>query len=183
LSVLCFSAFAACGGDDVDCSFTACGGDPTGVYEIDGVCADNSDFLADIQEDCPQATGGASVGATGTYDFAPDQSFSLSVNVNSLLKVTAPVSCFPNPLASCDQLEEDANTQCEGDPEVSCTCTVTQTDAIDQTGTWSTSGSTLTFDQGGIGSESLYCVEGNTLKIQSIPDQPDEVPSVLVLRK
>ncbi len=170
-----------CGGDGVDCSFSACGGDPTGSWSIEGTCYDASGFLEEFQQQCPEATGGVGLNAEGTYDLEGDQSFTISVSLTIRTRLTVPAACLQQGLTSCAQLNSE-DLVCNGNPEVDCDCTFDQNEDISESGTWSSSGSTLTLDDESP-QDFIFCVEGDTLKIQNIPEDPGDPSGVIVLSR
>lgn len=173
-AALCASG---CGGDDVDCSFEACGGDVIGTWSFDDVCVDATGLIADVQEQCPDATVSVGGDASGTITFAEDGSYSTSLELSFSSLTTIPASCIPN-ATSCEDLNSD-DTDCSGDIEQSCSCSGSSVESDSDSGNWSTSGTTLNLGL----RQSEYCVSGETLKVDFAPGSPDDLDLLFILSR
>jgi hypothetical protein len=178
------AALAGCGGDDdggnLNCSdFSACGGNPVGEWTIVDACIDGAP-QPDI-DGCPEASAAFDdVVVSGTVEIREDGSYATSVNTMATLILTVPMSCLDG--ATCAQLSEAAGVPCtaEGD---ACDCTSELDESDQETGTWETSGSTISLtDSDDMVSESTYCVEGDVLKAQQQDDPGDPVITFVMTR-
>jgi hypothetical protein len=119
-------------------TFTACGGDPTGSWTFVDSC-----YINTRTADCEAAVWTVETTQTGGIEFASDKTYSSAFKVITKLTYTAEKSCLregetcedlaaPLKLDSC--VDNGAVCACEGGGSVDSTTT----------GTWATSGTTLT---------------------------------------
>ena len=111
--------------------------------------------LAFITGNVPTPDGG------GTY--------SSTTTVNQRSTLTVPASCLEG-ATSCDQLDSE-NLDCTGDIINECSCLFMDTMTTSSAGDWTVSGSELTLSGD---DPALFCEDGNTLKIQTIPTGADD---------
>jgi hypothetical protein len=170
---------AACGGDGGSCGTAACGGDVAGNWQASSACVDkatlNMEFLAGIMGSCPDASlGNVSMTPHGTVAFTADMMFTGTLVVDSRLDMVLPAACTNG--ASCADLTAALQGALVGTNGVTsatcagtsgCTCTLAQTvDSINDSGTWATSGSTLTVTGATNGAQAgPYCVKGSALHL------------------
>ena len=180
-SVALMPIVSACGGGGGSCAkVQPCGGDVLGNWAISGACFNNAALNMDIGMSCPGASINITAfNLTGSARFNADLTYNTTGTATISLRETIPVSCLTagSVALTCaeldQQLQEDiaanpGTTQtghCEGSNI--CTCTVTNgPQTISETGTYATSGTTLTFtDSAGSISSNGYCVQGNELHI------------------
>jgi hypothetical protein len=171
------SAAASCG------KVAPCGGDIVGTWKIVASCTQAPS--PSTTGTCP--TGGTvqalSVDASGTATFNADMTY--SVNITELVSETVDValSCLSanGVTESCADLstaiassapDAGATSSCTT-AGANCSCTLSESEpAIDETGTYTVSGTAFTTMQGtgsnsGMGGGS-YCVQGNTLILSSV---------------
>jgi hypothetical protein len=163
-----------------------CAGDPTGIWNITTACADSSLF-ASIFEDlpCPAATASlANVTTTGIASFSADKTYSLSEMASGSLDVVFPSSCLiMNGIRrTCLQLVDELDNRVDSNgnglfSSISCTsangCTcsaaVKPQSMVNDSGTWSTSGTSLALMSATDGNSSVpYCVQENVIHIGNL---------------
>jgi hypothetical protein len=174
-------AAAGCGGDGGGggaCGVTPCGGDVVGTWQASSSCVDqatlNMEFLAGIMGSCPSASlGNVGLTPSGSVAFTADMMFTGTISVDSTIPIIFPAACTNG--ASCADLTAVlqalvgsngiTSATCVGSG--ACTCTVAQTfDSINDTGTWATSGTTLTITGAASGAQANpYCVQGSSLHL------------------
>jgi hypothetical protein len=156
--------------------FTACGGNVVGTWSLSNACV--SKFVNPGNMACPASTAQLSEDVSGTIEFKQDGTF--VTNANSTLKETmnVPASCLVDAgvTESCQQLQNVFNqptdagapsavASCTSAPMGGCTCQLSDTlMGNGQSATYSTLGYRI-----GLGGTppSPYCVQGNTLTIQT----------------
>jgi hypothetical protein len=178
------------GGGGGDCgSVQPCGGDVVGTWDIVSGCVPLADggAIGTVTINGQACSGVAavseSINVQGTLTFDSNSGFTETVTqFGATVTLSIPGSCFPG--TTCDQLGA-VLAQDAGASLTSVTCTGTTTclctsidnaigsggaisTPLSETGTYSISGSSLTFttalDGGGIGQSSGdYCVVGNEL--------------------
>lgn len=152
-------------------TFTACGGDVTGSWKLGRDCVGSSvDPFAGGT--CSQATFQASQSESGTVTFQAGVYSTSNLDTTVVEDITVPSSCLMG--ATCAMVESNFNNQSNdagmttvgtcADTSGGCACHATVTDSTGPVnGTYSVSGTTLTLD----GTAAPYCVQGNTLLIQT----------------
>jgi hypothetical protein len=156
--------------------FTACGGNVVGTWSLSNACV--SKFVNPGNMACPASTAQLSENVSGTIEFNQDGTFVTNANSTLNETLTVPASCLVDAGAteSCQQLQNAFNQPTDaGVPAAvaSCTsasmggCTCQLTDTLmggGQKATYSTLGYRI-----GLGGAppSPYCVQGNTLTIQT----------------
>jgi hypothetical protein len=170
---------AGCGGGGISvgtCGVAPCGGDVVGDWTASSTCLDRATFVMDIlravKGSCPTVQlGMVELTPTGTLALAADMSFTGSLVVNAAIDLIYPPECLAD--GTCADVTQAQQTtvgrngvtsvNCVG--TTSCTCTTMQTiDIIKASGTWATSGTTLTF-AGAPGGDGPYCVQGSSLHL------------------
>jgi hypothetical protein len=169
----------------VDCSsLTPCGGDVTGEWTIAGACVnDHKDAGSSgpFGAGCPTATLSVGLDATGTLSFKADKTFTFALDVKGSENIFVPATCFSGLMitdctafgsALSGNKDGGSKLTCTGDTTKGCTCSGGEIAPTMQnkTGTYSTSGNTLTAvdnsPDAGTNDPTPYCVSGNTLKLQ-----------------
>ena len=162
------------------CGVTPCGGNVVGNWRASSACVDKAtldmEFLSGIMDSCPTASLG-NVGMTpvGNISLAADMTFTAAFVVNTTIPINFPAACTNG--ATCAQLTQAlqsvvgsngiTSANCTGSS--GCTCTMAQTlDVINDTGTWATSGTTLSFTGATSLQSGPYCVQGTTLHLVDV---------------
>ena len=177
LAGLALSFGAGCGSSGGTCGVAPCGGDVVGNWQASSACIDratlNMDFLSGVSGSCPTASLGAvSTTPSGSVAFAADMTFTGTLALATSLDIIFPAACTGG--ASCAQLTQAlqslvgtsgiTSASCAGSG--SCTCTIAQAvDVINDTGTWATSGTTLTLAGAASPQGGPYCVKGSSLHL------------------
>ncbi len=164
-----------------DCTFGACGGDLTGTWSITGACADIPDAANPFAAQCAEATFDVNLELTGSITFNADKTYDQNFTSAGHFSYTLPASCLAaaGAPASCDEMSDpgdpangDAPTVCTGDPATTgCTCSQDGTPETSvKTGTWSSSGTTLTMtDSDSTEPSSVeYCANGSDGRFQTV---------------
>jgi hypothetical protein len=162
------------------CGRAACGGDIVGTWTIAENC-DPSAGTGMVSGFCPQAPANVTgVSETGTLTFDAGMTFVLVDRVMGTETILYLPECLAQTGApTCDDLNGIyANfvgpvfsaASCASASN-GCLCTVVIDSALNQSGTYATSGSTLTLVPSGSTTTAPvgYCVQGSTLTITSMP--------------
>ena len=145
--------------------FAACGGDLVGSWDFVDVCvggvAENP-----FGETCPEATLDIDFEFSGTVEIGADGTYSVSIENTSTVIFEVPTSCLGG---TCAPLEEDFECDLSGDV---CTCTQTEEDTDEDSGTFEVNGNTATFtsDDGTV-DDMEFCVSGNSALLKPEPDE------------
>jgi hypothetical protein len=167
--------------------FTACGGSLVGTWNLTDFCVANGALGGDPTDGgCPGASMTGSITPSGSITFNSDGSYSQSVlNLTLTQTLTIPTSCVPSG-KTCDPTSLNINTGDGGTAScavtgANCVCTGTapQNPSAAKSGTYTTSGTSLTTDDGGA---TPYCVQGTTLTVQD-PGKSGSPASVIVATK
>lgn len=140
-----------------------------GTWTISGGCYDLSgvDITSFTGGQCPSASVSPSVQAEGTLAVQSDGTYHVELSVSGSIAVSFPVSCLPNGLTDCAQLDNAARqVTCTGAAATGCTCSAQVTPVTDtEDGTWTTSGSVFSTTPANAGATpgvQSYCVQGST---------------------
>lgn len=176
-------------GGSVDCSSpkTACGGDIVGTWTPTGACLAPDDVTG-----CTDSSVTYSVSLMGSAQFNADMTYAVSLPYSVTGIFHASPDCLSGAqITSCadgqTQLRtvEDshfptlwANATCTGDVQTSgCVCMGSTTGSIttNETGTYTVSGNAFTTTKtgGDVGDPNPYCVDGNTIWVQTQSDPPE----------
>lgn len=167
------------GGDGVSCEFAECGGDPVGNWNVEGVCGDFSALTRELESNCAglevdyefDASGSVSINANNTYDAA----FEIRVSILA----SFPAACIAQLGAtSCSAITEgfDGDAVCSGDVSEGCDCEFIEVTNTTDEGAWQVNGDVLLL--GDDADQASFCQDGDTLRIETIPDQPED-PTVI----
>jgi hypothetical protein len=153
----------------------ACGGDLVGQWSITSDCIQSSSPSGSCAGERLESSG---LHVSGTFVFNADLTYTTNATISGTVTEVFPSACLTYQGVTCAQLtaslQYSAQTggvggSCATGAGGACDCTLqypTQTST--QTGTYSTSGSTVTnTPTGGSASTSSYCVQGSTLTISS----------------
>jgi hypothetical protein len=158
------------------CGVDPCGGDVIGNWTATSACEDqatlNAEFLAHAKGSCPTASlGVVSLVPTGILTLAADMTFTGNLVTNGTIDVNYPAACVMN--STCAVLQQTLQSlvgtggiksiTCAGTDSCVCT-TVLAIDIINATGTFATSGTTMTF-AGASGGDGPFCVQGPNLHL------------------
>jgi hypothetical protein len=154
-----------------------CGGPVAGTWKATTSCSSAAVFN-DMLSDCPGAHATAQNGSpAGTIVLNADLTYAMSVSVPFVMNVSIPLSCTT--AASCADLAATIGETLTGDAQANnsvvcsgnstCSCVMTQTASLAGTGTYATSGTTLTLtDDTGYANSGTYCVQANTLHLVDV---------------
>ncbi len=145
-------------------TFTPCGGDIEGTWAYDSICNGAA-------SQCPGTTTSFTPSIEGTYTFNADKTYTASLSASGSGTEVLPASCFGGTITSCSELDSttteggySVTESCTGTASQSCTCAVTESGTLTQTGTYSTAGTSVTTTTDGTpAATSPYCVSGSEL--------------------
>jgi len=178
IGVLALALTSCGGGGGGSCGkVEPCGGPVAGTWKASASCSSssvaNSMFQDGLMGSCPTATASAESGSpTGTLALNADLSYTMSLSVPFVFHLTVPASCLnggscADLAAAVSQSLTDGTVTCAGSS--SCNCTLITTSTMAGTGTYTTSGTTLTLtDASGSANDGTYCVQGNTLHLVDV---------------
>jgi hypothetical protein len=161
----------SCGGDGGTCGMvTPCGGNIVGDWRITSSCIKGMDTLGNSS--CPTATVTSSATATGTTSYRADMTYTVSFTLTGSDSVVIPASCL-SAGTTCDQVNQVffrgllPDLRCSSASSGGCNCSlVVPPTPIAETGTYTTSGGTLTTTPTGATPDSGgYCVKGDQLDL------------------
>lgn len=165
---------AACGGSgnstgSGSCTWHgACGGDNVGSWKLQSACMLGTPAPP---PSCPAQTAQHSGQISGTLDYAADFSYTANLTLKGTETVHTPASCLAG-VTDCASLEAYyannagvTSATCTGKPASGCTCTIVTQGSDSETGTWSSSGGTITLGFPWGNTTQDYCVHGNTLTL------------------
>ncbi len=157
--------------------FVACGGAITpGTYKIGTACMSSSP--TDLELNCaqPGTIQITEAETTGTVTLNADMTYTSIKSGRGTAMITVPAACLKQGAVqhACSDLESDFKGQgiydtvkCTGSSDCTCTATFAMTDQS-QSGTYSTSGSTLMTKASGNEPEgNEYCASGTSLTTKS----------------
>lgn len=151
------------GGGCAALPFAACGGDPSGTWTWSDACVDVTSNPYGAT--CPGASFVLTLDITGTLALDPAKTFALDTTTSLSTEIIIPKSC-PGVAADCTGLDDKVPFVDTG-----AACKQTKVGApttASSTGTWATAGTTLTLTNADQTTQATpYCVEGNSLLLQS----------------
>jgi hypothetical protein len=165
------------GGGSGTCGMvTACGGDIVGNWRITSSCLKATGTFT--TPECPSATVNASLQVTGTVSYTAALTYNLAFMLSGTETIGFPASCltFSGVTVTCDQLNQSFAAMppsptlmlhCAPAGGGGCNCsTPLNATPSNETGTYVTSGGTLTTTAvGGAAESGGYCVKGTTLDL------------------
>lgn len=177
---------AACGGSSGDggaaCTATKpCGGSVAGTWNVSSSCV----RTGPVKPVCPTSTEDLrGVRITGTMTFTNDSTYTRAVTISGAIVDTVPSACLAanGVTPTCEEVAQAAQQSFDRSLFQSlvcanarngrgCDCTATLVPvAANQSGTYSTAGSTLDLTHDGATDTADYCVQGSQL---SVTDQED----------
>lgn len=208
LAVLCGCIFAlGCGSGDGDgnpagCGLAPCGGAVVGSWAFTDACiaedvlnAGLAAQTAELMVGCAGARlGEVTVEPSGTLVFNVDGSYSGGLGIGISFELFVPISCIAPD--ACVDLQRALQSNLDSDPDSTfrtvscvqgsdCACTFSGgSAAANETGTYATSGTTLTLTSAAASEASEYCVQGTTLTLQvPVVDPMESFIRALVARK
>lgn len=155
-----------------------CGGDIVGTWKFAASCiVDQSVLGLDATQICDTATINAENSViSGIATFKTDMTYSVSLTSTPKFKLTVPNDCLQG--AACADLQTAITTDPSSDVQSAscatqgsaCVCNVVSKSMSDtETGTYTTSGSTLTSGPTAAQQDDTpYCVQGNQLHVISV---------------
>ena len=156
-----------------------CGGNVVGTWSLLGVCFSEryrmkaSDSLAAV---CPGASIDTfDIDVSGTITFNADLTYVSNVHETVSATERIPLSCLGG-FASCAEVTSsspESTLTCTG--TTMCTCHASGMPTGDETGTYATSGTSLSMTDPNSTSTDAYCVEQNRLHVIGIDDTTGEI--------
>lgn len=167
---------------DVAESFVACGGDPTGVWDLEDVCAASQAIGQDpFNGQCPGASLTADITVEGTITFGDGQIVPQTTRTGDIA-LHVPKACLQGqPCAAVTG--DDPEWTCQ-ESDAACDCTKTDSSADDESdiSAYSVEGTNLVVQDGDTPKNMPFCVEGDTLKVAVESDETGK-PSVIYVAK
>jgi hypothetical protein len=153
-----------------------CGGDVVGSWQVIQSC---TTLTGDLSSTCAGLTSIVNFMLTGTVTFNADHTYATTEGGTYLQHYHAPPGCLPAG-EDCAQYQQSLVSQgtftsvaCVTDSTGACNCDLTAPAiVINQSGTYSSSGVSLTTTGDGGTSTTPYCVQGNML-YQNAPTKSD----------
>lgn len=147
-------------------ALTACGGSLSGTWDYKGACIDNA--VSKLKGDCPTADIQNAMGTVQGFVKFEGTTVLRSLTSSITATVVLPPACTSGASCSTVQAMLPPGTTCTG-TSGTCHCTVTNTDSISDSDTYSLQGNKLVTGGGG---QYDYCVSGNTLKYTDTDKYP-----------
>jgi hypothetical protein len=182
------SGSTSSGGGGPNCSsFTACGGSVVGTWSFSKACLNG--ITNPLAQYCPSSTFSLSDTISGSFTFQANNMYSTTMTSDMVAEdLGVPTSCLNG--QTCAQLQTNiqmaltSGTASCASSATGCSCLVTNsTSTTSENGTYATSGDTITLTpaNGTPGSPTQYCVQGNTLLVQTGSANPDAGTPGIVL--
>jgi len=189
-------------GNPTGCGLGPCGGAVVGSWAFTDACiahdvldAGLAAQTAELMAGCPGARlGEVTVEPSGTLVFNGDGSYSGGLAIGISFELFVPTSCIAPD--ACADLQRALQSNLDSDPDSpfrtvscaqgsDCACTFSSgSAAANETGTYTTSATTLTLTSAGASEVSEYCVQGTTLTLQvPVVDPMESFIQALVARK
>lgn len=145
----------------------------------------------DLSMNCPGlSTESTDISMSGTVAYREDKTYQANVTVTGSVVMKVPASCLTQQgvTLTCGQLQQSLEAKatdggyesvaCSGSSNCSCTITLVPEQQV-ASGTYSTSGATLTqTEAGGTPEDTSYCVKGSSLTLS--PTLPSVSGSVVL---
>ena len=182
-----------CGGDDgpgASCGkVQPCGGNVVGEWEVVAGCVDGPAFAREVAMqvmggDCPTETvRGINLGASGSFQFNSDLTYSLSITRAGSVDLNIPASCLAG--GNCATLTANlqaaiaagtrpgvVSVACSGASD--CVCHQVLSIPGSTAGTYTTAGNVLTtiVETTGASSTTDYCIDGITGHFMAVSTGP-----------
>lgn len=164
------------GGGGADCSFAPCGGDVVGTWNSDAFCSPATTGVEGIPEcedavvdGAPEVEGSVTFNADGTYsqDTSIVGSFRAEYDDDCVDAMTDGMMTAEALCAMYEAIGAQPGAPFTADCTYAagwCKCDLTMDTQDSASGTYTTSGSTVTL---GSGSPHPYCVDGNELRVST----------------
>jgi hypothetical protein len=165
----CSGSSGGSGGPAACTTFMACGGNLAGTWNVTTACGPGTmvtqtGFLSGCDASSLTAT---IISASGALTFNADMTYSSSVTEALSSNATIPKSCLPA-TTTCSAFETALKAEMGvtsascADGGTNCSCAIGQNIVATESGTYTTSGSTLTTTPtAGTPASAQYCVSGN----------------------
>ena len=155
-----------------------CGGNVVGTWTLLGACY-SAKFRTQISDNLAAVCPGASIDAldidlSGTVTYNADLTYTSSVHETIAATERIPLSCLG--FASCAEVTSaspESTLTCTG--TTICTCHAAGMPPGDETGTYTTSGTSLSMTDANSTSTDAYCVEQNRLHLIGLDDTTGEI--------
>lgn len=160
------------GGACEELPFTPCGGDLTGTWQFELGCVEIPGGFEPISG-CSGSSASYEVEMTGQITFGADGSYSLARTRTLTAIYMAAKSCLPQGKQCSDAPQLDDRFDKGEDAGDQCKLTEVDTDYDDESGTFTTSGTTLTLSETGDDSPTVlhYCVSGDTAIVHTVNEK------------
>jgi len=161
------------GGSPACSAASPCGGDIVGTWTVTESCLSASEDLSSV---CAGVSADIQFTFSGTTTYNADGTYTSATSGGGLTTYHYQTACVPGG-DTCDQLGQVlmaigmySSASCATDAAGVCNCAeVTASTSSTETGTYATSGSSLTLTHAGATSTAPYCVQGNTLFEFNVP--------------
>lgn len=171
------------GGDGVSCEFADCGGDPTGNWSVEGVCGDFSALTQELENNCAGLEVSYDFSATGSVSFNANNTYDSEIEVRVDITASFPAACIAGTFSSCTEISEgfDGDAVCSGNVSDRCDCEFSEIESSTDGGAWQVNGDVLLL--GDDPAQANFCQDGDTLRLETIADEPDDPTVIYVLSR
>lgn len=187
---LSFLAIAGCGGGNSappKClQVQPCGGNVVGTWTLLGACYAPA-FRTQLNDSLATSCPGASIDTldidiSGTLTFNADLTYTASVHEMLTVTERIPLSCLnASSCATVTSTSAESTISCTG--TTICTCHASGMPAGNETGTYATSGTSLSMTNPDSTSTDAYCVEQNRLHVIGLDDATGDLLGDFVAQK
>jgi len=155
-----------------------CGGSLDGVWNVTGACVNNTAFMVALQKALTAGCGLVSVNsagviATGSIGFTQaTMTYTSNLTETGTFQYSIPMACLNGQTCAgyAAALLQQTNTlsaSCSG--TTTCACTLTSQEVRNESGTYTTGGTTVTLTSSlGTQSTGPYCVEGTSMHLLDV---------------
>jgi hypothetical protein len=182
------SSTGGTGGGSACSTVSPCGGDVVGTWQATQSCLSTTE---DLSSACAGASATITFNFAGTMTFGADLTYTSTSTGGGTTRYHYPGSCIPSGY-TCAQygqlvmaIGSYSSVDCATDAAGFCNCdAVTASVSSNESGTYATSGVTLTTMHGGATSSAPYCVQGNLMYLmQALGDGGVQTTGSVVLER
>ena len=167
-------------------SVSPCGGDLVGTWQVTQACLSGTE---DLNSTCPGASATITSSFTGTVIYNSNNTYTSMVTGGGTTHFHYPGACLPAGY-TCTQFSQllmsvgsYSSVNCATDAASVCNCdAVTASLPTDESGTYTSSGVTVTTVHSGSTSIGQYCIQGNVMYQMETP-RDGGATEVVVLRR